>query len=99
MDEAVPVNLAECRRQANRDAQEATQLERLPLAPVKDSIQGFAARVLECQRRLPFMASERQRPACPGGIQFGLEWVFVLGFPQALRGGLFCGKGPEQAPG
>jgi hypothetical protein len=51
----------------------ATQLDRLPLAPVKDSIQGYAAGVLEYRHRLPFMASERHRPACPGGNQFGLE--------------------------
>jgi hypothetical protein len=38
MYEAVPVDLAKCRCQANSDAQEARQLERLPLAPVKDPI-------------------------------------------------------------
>src|SRR5258708_32034944 len=92
MDEAAPVNLAECRRHADGDAQEATQLDRLPLAPVKDSIQGYAARVLEYQHRPPFVASECQRPACPSGIQFGLERVFVLESPQALSRGLFRGK-------
>ena len=39
-----PRSWAECGRQANRDAQEANQLERLPLAPLKDQIQGLTAR-------------------------------------------------------
>jgi hypothetical protein len=42
------------------------------------------------------VAGERQRPACPGAIQFGFERVFVLESPQALRRGLICGKRHHQ---
>jgi hypothetical protein len=40
------------------DVQEARQRERLPLAPIKDPIQGFTARVLEYEDRPPVVASE-----------------------------------------
>ena len=46
MYEALPMDLAECCRQANGDAQEASQIERLPLVPLKNPIQGLTARVL-----------------------------------------------------
>jgi len=39
--------LAKCRRQANGDAQEASQIERLPFVPFKDQIEWLTARVLE----------------------------------------------------
>jgi hypothetical protein len=35
MYEAVPMDLAECSCQANRDTQDAAQDERLPLVPLK----------------------------------------------------------------
>jgi hypothetical protein len=47
MYEAVPMHLAECCRQANCDVQDATQVERLPLVPLKNPIQQLTARVLE----------------------------------------------------
>jgi hypothetical protein len=59
MDEAPPMDLAECGRQANGDAQEASQVERLPLVPFKNPIQGLTARVLEYEDGTPFVTSER----------------------------------------
>jgi hypothetical protein len=47
MYEAAPMGLAECCRQANGDALEASQFERLPVVPLKNSIQGFPARVIQ----------------------------------------------------
>ena len=47
MYEAVPMGLTECFRQANGDAQEASQIERLPLVPLKNPIQGLTARVIQ----------------------------------------------------
>jgi hypothetical protein len=47
MYEAVPMDLAECRRQANGDAQQASQIERLPLVPLKNKIQRLTARIVE----------------------------------------------------
>ena len=39
--------MTECCRQANRDAREASQVERLPVVPLKNPIQRLAPRVLE----------------------------------------------------
>jgi hypothetical protein len=47
MYESVPMHLAECRRQADGDAQGAGQIEGLPLVPLKNPIQRFAARVMQ----------------------------------------------------
>ena len=44
-DQTTPVDYAECGRQANSDAQEASQVERLSLVPFKNPIQGLTARV------------------------------------------------------
>jgi hypothetical protein len=78
-------------RQANGDAQDAGQIERLPLVPLKNQIQGLAARIFEYEDRPPFVTSERQRLGCPRGIEFGCERVFVLEPPEALRRRLFGG--------
>jgi hypothetical protein len=89
MDEAVPMHLAECSCQANSDAQDAGQIERLPLVPLKNPIQGFTARIVEDKDCPPFVTSERQRLGCPPGLKFGCERVFVLEPPQALKRRLF----------
>ena len=47
MDEALPVDLTERRRQTNGNAQEAGQIERLSLASLNNPIQRFTAWVLE----------------------------------------------------
>ncbi len=47
MHEAVPMDLTECCHQSDGNAQEASQVERLSLLPLKNQIQGFTARILE----------------------------------------------------
>jgi hypothetical protein len=61
----VPMDLAERRRQADRDAQGAGQIERLSLASLKDQIQRLAARVFQYEGRSPLVTTERQRLSCP----------------------------------
>src|SRR5258708_38015054 len=95
-NEAVPMDLAECCRQANGDAQEASQVERLPLVPLKNPIQELAARILEYEDRPPFVTSKRQRLGCPRGIEFGCERVFVLQPPESLRPRLVGGECDRQ---
>jgi hypothetical protein len=92
MYEAVPMDLAERYRQANGDAQEASQVERLPLIPIKNAIQGFTTRVPEYEDRPPIMPSERQRLGCPSGIEFGCKRVFVFEAPETQRRRLLCGE-------
>ena len=96
VDETAPMDVAERRRQANGDAQEARQIERLPLVPLKNAIQGLTARVLEYEDRPSFVTSERQRLGCPRGIEFGCERVFVLEPSETLRRRLFCGECDRQ---
>jgi hypothetical protein len=95
MYEAVPTDLAECCRQANGDAQEASQVEWLPVVPLKNSIQGLTARVIEYENRPPFVTSKRQRLG-PRGIEFGCERVFVREPLESLRSRLFCGECDRQ---
>ena len=90
MYEAVPMNLAESFRQAYGDGQDATQIERLPLIPLKNQIQRLTARVSEYEYCPPFVTSGRQRPGCPCWIASGCERVFVLEPPEVLRRRLFC---------
>src|SRR5271168_1483133 len=73
MNEASPVNLTKSSRQANGDAQEPSQIERLPQLPVKNPIQGLTARVRQYKGRPSFMTSERQRLGCPRRIELGCE--------------------------
>jgi hypothetical protein len=67
------MDLAECCRQANGDAQEACHIQWLPLVPLKDPTQRLTARVLKYEYRPPFVSSVRQRLDCPRGIEFGRE--------------------------
>jgi hypothetical protein len=92
MDEAVLMDLAERCRQGNGDAQETGQIERLPLVSLKNPIQGLTARILEYEYCPSFVTSERQRPGCPRGIEFGCERVFVLEPPETLRRRHFRGQ-------
>ena len=79
------MGVTECCRQANGDAQEARQVEQLPVVALKNPIQKLAARVREYEDRPPFVTSERQRLGCPRGIEFGCERVFVFEPPESLR--------------
>ena len=47
MDEAMPMDLADCCCQADGDAQEMRQIERSPLVPLKNQIEELTARVLK----------------------------------------------------
>jgi hypothetical protein len=87
--EALPMDLAESFRQANGDAQDASQIERLSLAPLQDQVQGLTARVREDQDRPPFVTSECQRLSCPCRIEFRCEREFVLEPSKTLGRGLF----------
>jgi hypothetical protein len=55
------MGVTECCRQANGDAQEASQVERLPLVPLKNPMQRLAARILEYEDRTPFVTSSGQK--------------------------------------
>ncbi len=92
MYEPVPMHLGDCRHQADCDAQEAGQIERLLLVALKNPIQGLPARVPEYENRPSFVTNERQRPGCPRGIKFGCERVFVLEPPETLSRWLFRGE-------
>src|SRR5260370_19139850 len=86
------MDLSECLRQTNGDAQKASQFERLPVVSLKNPIQGFTARVIQYEDCPPFVTRERQRHCCPCGIEVGCERVFVLEPPKTLRCRLFCGE-------
>src|SRR5882757_8383143 len=93
VDEALLMDLADCFRQSNDDAQQSSQIERLSLAPLQNQIQGLTAWVLQYENRPPFVTNERQRLSGPRGLEFACERVFVLESPQALRRRLFGSKG------
>jgi hypothetical protein len=59
---------------------------------VNEAIERFAARVLEYKDCPFFVASERQRPHCPCGIEFGCKRIFVLKSPERLRRRPFRGE-------
>jgi hypothetical protein len=67
------MSLAEGLPKANGDAEEASQIEGLPLVPLEKLIQGLTARVLNYKDRPPFVTSEGQRPGCPRGVEVGCE--------------------------
>jgi hypothetical protein len=92
MYEAALMDLTQCFCQPNGNAQEASQVERLPLVPLKNLIQRLTARVLEYEGRPPFVTSNGQWFGCPRGIEFGCERVFVLEPPDTLRRRLLCGE-------
>jgi hypothetical protein len=85
MYKATHVDLAECCRQANGNAQEASQMKRLIVISLKNQIKGLSARVHEYEDRSTFMTSERHGLGCPCGIEFGCERIFVLKPPETLR--------------
>jgi hypothetical protein len=53
------MDVAECFRQADGDAQEASQIERLPVISLDNPIQRLTARVLEYEDRPPFVTGKR----------------------------------------
>jgi hypothetical protein len=67
------MDLTECFRKANGDAEEACQTEWLPLISLKNPIKGLTARISKYEDCLPFVTSKRQGLDCPRGIEFGRE--------------------------
>jgi hypothetical protein len=85
MNEPLLMHLTECFCQPNGGAKEASQVERLPLATLKNPIQRLTARVFENEDHPPFVTGNGQRLGRPRGIEFGCERVFVLEPSNALR--------------
>src|SRR5207245_9106826 len=79
------MDLAECCRQADGNAQEESQVERFPLVLLKNQIQGLTARIPEYEERPPFVNCERERLGRPRRIEFGGERVVVLKPPETQR--------------
>ena len=65
MNEPRPMDLAKCGRQADGNAQEASQVERLSLAPLKNQIQWLTARIHEYEYRPARCDDDRQRASLP----------------------------------
>jgi hypothetical protein len=57
---AVPMSMTECCRQASWGAQEAIQVERLPVVPLKNPMLRLAARVLEYEDHRTIILSPSQ---------------------------------------
>jgi hypothetical protein len=89
MYEALLMDLTECSCQPNGGAKEASQVERLPQAALKNPIQRLTPRVLEYEDRPSFVTSNGQRLGSPRGIEFGCQRVFVHEPPDTLRRRLF----------
>jgi len=53
------VGLANCCRQTDSDAQEASQIERMSQVPLDDPIQGFTTWILKYEDRSPLMTGQR----------------------------------------
>jgi hypothetical protein len=96
MDQAAPMDLAKRCRQANRDAKDAGEIERLPPIPLKNPIQGLTARVRQYKDRPSFVTSDRKRLGCPRRIEFRCEREFVLEPAKALGRWLFFGERHHQ---
>src|SRR5260370_20181547 len=92
MYEALPMDLAERCCQANGDAQEASQFERMPLVPLKNPVQWFTARILEYEDGPSFVTSNGQSLGRPRRIEFGGDRVLVLKPPESLMGRLLVGE-------
>ena len=67
------MDLTECYRQANSDAKDAGEIERLPLIPLNNPIQVLTARVFEDENRPPFVTSERPAAWLPTRDQARLQ--------------------------
>jgi hypothetical protein len=58
--------------------QDARQIERSPLVPLKNQIQGLASGIFQYKDCPPFVTGERQRLGCPCRIELPHKRVFVL---------------------
>src|ERR1700733_8477258 len=96
MNKTTAVNLAERCRQADSDVQDARQIERSSLVPLKNQIQGLASGILQYKDCPPFVTSERQRLGAPCRIELRHKRVLVLEPPNALGRRLFAGESDYQ---
>ena len=94
VDDALPVGLSKRCRQADGDAQEAGQIDRLSLLALDDPIQGLTAGILEDEDRSPLVTSQRERLSGPSRIELTCERVFVFEPPKTLRRRLFGQRPP-----
>jgi hypothetical protein len=78
MDQTALMDVAERRRQANRDSQKSSQIERLAPFALKNAVERLTARVGENKDGPSFVTAERQRLGRPRGLQFGCERVLVF---------------------
>ncbi len=77
MYESVPMDPAECCRQTDGNTQDSGEIERLPVASLKNPIQRLTAWIFEYEDRPPFVTCEREGLGCPFWIDFACERVFV----------------------
>jgi len=80
MYQVAGVGLPQRSRKTNRDSEKLFHFKGLS----QQAIERRAAGIAEDQHRLPSMAFERQRAGCPGGIEFGREYILMLE-PLAVR--------------
>ena len=73
VDEAALVRLAQRGDDADGEAQEASRLHRR----ADQSLERFAARILEQQRRSTAFAAKRERPRRPRGVERVPQFIFV----------------------
>ena len=90
MNEALPVDLAERRRERNGEAQEARQLQR----PSQHALEQIAAGILAHEHRASVVARKRERSRRPFRIKFVREGIFMLEPPEICRG-LLCVQGRQ----
>lgn len=84
VDDALAVRVPECGRHADRDAKEASQVDRLSLVPIDDSIQGFTPGILENEDRSPLVTSEGERLRGPPRVELFGEGELVFEPPKTL---------------
>jgi hypothetical protein len=99
MNEALAVNASESGRQPNRDAQDASEVERLSFAPPKHPIQRLAPGIREDQHRPTVATRNLDGPSCPRGIKVDCERAFVFELQEALGRLPICGGCDDQDGG
>lgn len=89
MDQTALMDVAERGRQANRDWQKPSQIERLAPFALNNEIKRLTTRVGKNKDCPSFVTRERQRLGRPFRLKFGCERVFVLKASQTLGQPLF----------
>jgi hypothetical protein len=84
VDEALRVDLAKRRRQADRYAEKVRRIE-APHVPLDEPIQGLATWIFKNQDHPPLMTRERERASRPRRVEFACQRVFVFKPSETLR--------------